>query len=74
MPLSGTGNAWGTQIANDLLNRNPNSSKLTDEERQEVIAIWELISSDNVTHITANALGVQSPDSNGDTETPVVIT
>lgn len=67
------GPVWGNQIANDLLNRNVNSSKLSTSERNDVFAIWDLICSDNVGHITANAVGTQGNDSNGDSEQPVTI-
>ena len=64
------GNSWGSQIANDLLNLNTNSDKLTTEERNNVIAVWELICGDNVSNIVSHAVVVASGvDSDGDSVT-----
>ena len=64
MPMNG--DSWGTKIANDLLSANPDSSKLSADERTQVEAAWKTICGDNVSHISTNALVTSvGPDPQG---------
>lgn len=71
MPISGTGNAMGSEIVAAIKAATGNGSHPQDAE---VLAIWQAISTAIINHITANALVVQPNDSNGDTEAPGQIT